>query len=190
MKIRNRNETSPENPLGTHQSPKFNIFGELVVTKSPAISNMKYPPGWGDSLVGKTKTELNQTRKSDMLPHASYDLDGDGYVSQADFRISKIFDEDKDGKLNDFERENADKAIKDGIIDKVVIEKELNSNGYLHTSKFNRFYKTDGFETQAGKTFAELKEERMNEKKKTAKELLEKVGDVQHMVYVANRKQD
>ena len=35
-----------------------------------------------------------------MLPDISYDLDGDGVVGNRDFVISKIYDKDKDGKLN------------------------------------------------------------------------------------------
>lgn len=42
----------------------------------------------------------------------SYDLDGDGYVGNKDFVLSKIFDKDGDGKLNSQERKNADEALK------------------------------------------------------------------------------
>lgn len=42
----------------------------------------------------------------------SFDLDGDGYVGNKDFVLSKIFDKDGDGKLNEQERKNADEALK------------------------------------------------------------------------------
>jgi hypothetical protein len=39
-----------------------------------------------------------------MIPHHSYDLDGDGIVGGRDLVISKLFDKDKDGRLNTAER--------------------------------------------------------------------------------------
>ncbi len=46
------------------------------------------------------------------MPDMSFDLDGDGYVGNKDFVLSKIFDKDNDGKLNEQERKNADEALK------------------------------------------------------------------------------
>jgi hypothetical protein len=46
------------------------------------------------------------------MPHPSYDLDGDGIVGGRDFVLSKIFDKDKDGKLNDKELSHALGEIK------------------------------------------------------------------------------
>jgi len=45
-----------------------------------------------------------QDRKKDMIPHISYDLDGDGYVGGRDLVIAKYFDDDKDGRLNTAEK--------------------------------------------------------------------------------------
>jgi len=42
----------------------------------------------------------------------SFDLDGDGYVGNKDYVLSKVFDKDNDGKLNAEERKNALDAIK------------------------------------------------------------------------------
>ena len=42
-----------------------------------------------------------------MIPDPSYDLDGDGVVSNMDLVISKFFDKDRDGRLNTGERKNA-----------------------------------------------------------------------------------
>ena len=50
-----------------------------------------------------------------MIPHISYDLDGDGYVGGRDLVIAKYFDADKDGRLNTGEKENAMKALKEGF---------------------------------------------------------------------------
>jgi hypothetical protein len=38
-------------------------------------------------------------RKTEQIPHISYDLDGDGIVGGRDMVIAKIFDKNKNGKL-------------------------------------------------------------------------------------------
>jgi hypothetical protein len=48
-----------------------------------------------------------------MIPHISYDLDGDGIVGGRDLVVASRFDTDKDGKLSSIEREAALKALKD-----------------------------------------------------------------------------
>ena len=55
-----------------------------------------------------------------MIPHISYDLDGDGYVGGRDLVIAKHFDLDKDGILNAEEKNNAMKALKEGFENKFV----------------------------------------------------------------------
>lgn len=42
-----------------------------------------------------------------MIPDASFDLDGDGFVSQKDYFLAKHFDTDHDGKLNELEKNAA-----------------------------------------------------------------------------------
>ena len=39
-------------------------------------------------------------------------MDGDGFVGGRDYVISKIFDKDGDGKLNQEERKAADEAVR------------------------------------------------------------------------------
>ena len=56
-----------------------------------------------------------ELRKKSVQPDISFDLDGDGQVSCRDFVLAKLFDADKDGKLNEQERANALEAIKNGI---------------------------------------------------------------------------
>lgn len=48
-----------------------------------------------------------------MIPHISYDLDGDGIVGGRDLVVATLFDKDRDGKLSSVERENAIKALRD-----------------------------------------------------------------------------
>ena len=54
-----------------------------------------------------------------MIPDPSFDLDGDGFVSQKDFKVGHYFDKDKDGRLNTSERANALNAYATGEADKI-----------------------------------------------------------------------
>jgi hypothetical protein len=45
-------------------------------------------------LPGKyTRTELQESRKRDVIPDTSYDLDGDGFVGGRDYVVARRFDE-------------------------------------------------------------------------------------------------
>ena len=48
------------------------------------------------------------------MPHETFDLDGDGYVSSTDLFLAKRFDLDKDGKLNAEELDAAKDAMSKG----------------------------------------------------------------------------
>lgn len=65
-------------------------------------------------------SELKNNRKTGSLYDLSYDLDGDGVVGNRDLVLSKLFDKDKDGRLNAEERRNAEEAIRNGIDDKMI----------------------------------------------------------------------
>ena len=63
------------------------------------------PAGWGTNDIERknptlTKTELLQKRRSEVKPHISFDLDGDGVVGNRDYVLAKLFDKDQDGRLN------------------------------------------------------------------------------------------
>ena len=47
----------------------------------------------------KTRSQMNDYRKASMLPHYSFDVDGDGVVSSEDFALAQAFDINKDGAL-------------------------------------------------------------------------------------------
>jgi hypothetical protein len=73
-----------------------------------------------------------QDRKKEMIPHISNDLDGDGYVGGRDLVIAKYFDDDKDGRLNTAEKENAMKALKEGFENNFVWGIEQSGPNGLH----------------------------------------------------------
>jgi hypothetical protein len=67
-----------------------------------------------------TKSKLEQARRSEAIPHITFDLDGDGYVGGRDLVIAKHFDKDGDGRLNTAEKQNAVQALKEGFESKFV----------------------------------------------------------------------
>lgn len=98
-----------------HVSPKFNLNGNLIMGKGKS-DEVKVKNPWEQGNGIKTRSELMKLRKEELKPDPSYDLDGDGYVGNLDLLVSKRFDLDRDGKLNKVERENAEKALKEGYL--------------------------------------------------------------------------
>jgi hypothetical protein len=104
-----------------HQPPRIDTLGFNVAKKTKLgddgsnilkdTKNTRIPSWWGGdnspsnsptnvNSGKKTRTELLEARKKEWMPDLSYDLDGDGFVGGRDYVISKVFDVDKDGKLN------------------------------------------------------------------------------------------
>ena len=67
-----------------------------------------------------TQKKLEMQRKKADMPHHSFDLDCDGVISSQDLFLAKRFDADKDGKLNQEERQAAMKAIDEGYKDQFM----------------------------------------------------------------------
>lgn len=80
------------------------------------VSNtVKIPDWWKKnekSNMNVSRTDMMASRRRSFIPDKSYDLDGDGFVSNRDYVLSKLFDKDKDGKLNEKERAEAFEGIK------------------------------------------------------------------------------
>lgn len=107
-----------------HQPPRIDKNGYVKdnsLKRSPGKNalqiedQIKVPDWWGGQPTSnprKTKTELTTLRQQQRMPDMSFDLDGDGYVGNKDYVLSKVFDKDGDGKLNAEERKNALDAIK------------------------------------------------------------------------------
>lgn len=60
----------------------------------------------------KTRTKLLESRKKEILPDISYDLDGDGFVGGRDYVVARRFDEGFKNALTKEEREKAIEAVK------------------------------------------------------------------------------
>lgn len=110
-----------------HTSPRFNLNGNLISGRKTFMDQGKVKDPWENNVKIKTRDELMKTRKEEMKPDPSYDLDGDGHVGNLDLFVSKRFDLDRDGKLNKQERENAEKALKEGYLNnfKIGLESQV-----------------------------------------------------------------
>lgn len=93
--------------------PSFNIYRFEHEQKPNTIGkvnngifdkDVKIPTNWNGPSPGMTRTQLIDNHRSSFVPHASFDLDGDGIVGNRDLVMAKLFDKDNDGILNEQER--------------------------------------------------------------------------------------
>jgi hypothetical protein len=73
--------------------------------------------GWVAAPKIATRTTLYDERRRRNLPDMSFDVDGDGFVSQEDFRMSSLFDDNNDKVLQDDERHELRKKLVQGTVD-------------------------------------------------------------------------
>lgn len=121
-----RENRKPPSETSPHQGlvPHLNIHGQQH-HRTPFKAKQQYEnlgvqchPAWTRVPAYRSRTELIQARRTNMVPHASYDFDGDGVVGQRDYFIGKHFDKDHDDRLDPGERRAAENALKNGWLDK------------------------------------------------------------------------
>jgi len=79
---------------------------------SPAVlGNIPVPNHWDREPNFHSRSDLQKSRPSGIRPHISYDLDGDGFVSQKDYKVSSSMDTLKKGFLTDTEQTAASSSI-------------------------------------------------------------------------------
>ena len=83
-------------------------------------SPVALPSSWTHTPSVKTRSELLLRRRQEFIPDITYDIDGDGFVDHKDMAIAKMFDKNKDGILDDEEKAEMMKALKDGMMDRYV----------------------------------------------------------------------
>ena len=114
-----------------HQPPKYDLHGRqkqtyIIPGSDPRNilkdqNQIKNPWEYkNNNQQVNSYTELVKKRRMDKIPDPSFDLDGDGFVGGRDYVISKRFDVNKDGKLDENERKAAIDAIKNNIEDEYV----------------------------------------------------------------------
>ena len=201
-----------------HVPPKYDIYGYLRPIEKRRIDmsvlenkdNMKIP--WLTKNSNKsgamTRTELLSLRKKEKLPDISYDLDKDGYVGGRDLVISKMFDVDKDGKLNEKEKAAAYEALANNIEQQYVWNRDKMgvTRPFRFMQKRGQFIEAEDFcpirETYPVHpltkvvphvaTFTELKKLR---KEENIKEINKKISDYENqyarlMIYDYNDKEN
>jgi hypothetical protein len=67
-----------------------------------------------------TRSRLNEYRRLSNLPHHTFDVDGDGVISQEDFLLANKFDDNGDGVLQDDERHELRKKMVENTIDEYI----------------------------------------------------------------------
>ena len=112
------------NPMN-HIPPKYDIYGylrpyekrieDLSVLKNRKNIKIPWPTQNTNKSGAITLSELKNLRRKEKIPDISYDLDKDGYVGNVDLVISKRFDVDNDGKLNQKEKAAAYEGISKGV---------------------------------------------------------------------------
>lgn len=71
------------------------------------LQDVNMPGQWRHSPRFHTRTDMREARASEMRPHASYDVDGDGFVGQNDYSISLKHDLGQQGMLTGGQRDSA-----------------------------------------------------------------------------------
>lgn len=125
--------TSPDNPLISHAPPRYDIHGRQVFHSysKKELPAVRIPDNWKRENSIATLTELIHHRKKNAVPDSTYDLDGDGKVSPYEYFVSRLYDHDNDGKLTPQQREDAQKALENGEMDKYMIG--LEASGVLRS---------------------------------------------------------
>ena len=190
------------NPL-THVPPKYDIYGYLKRQKNHGETKynilaekdkIKIP--WDDVSKSQstpmTRTKLLERRKLERIPDISYDLDKDGYVGGKDFVLSKRYDLDGDGKLNEEEKKAAYEGIKNGVENNYIwnLDNRIGEKKFRIMQKRGKIIDAEDFSPLTGtypphplsevvpphgvKTLSELKDYRLNETKKEINEKIKK----------------
>ena len=89
---------------GNEHAPRMNAYSRPVHSKNQPLRSSFLDPETNNFPRSKTKKELQRKKKLVNMPHMSYDIDGDGYVSQEDYFMAKRFDMDGNGVLDADER--------------------------------------------------------------------------------------
>ena len=92
--------------------PVDDFVAQLLMAYSiDVLGNVPIPNHWDREPKFHSRSELQKSRPNGIRPHFSYDLDGDGFVSQKDYRVSSSMDIQKKGFLTETERTAAKNSI-------------------------------------------------------------------------------
>ena len=83
----------------------INRFSRPSMSTEVPLRSLLLDPAANNLPRSTTQSRLNQMKREINMPHMSYDIDGDGDVSQEDYFLSKRFDLDGNGVLDPDEQE-------------------------------------------------------------------------------------
>jgi hypothetical protein len=89
----------------------YNAFSRPRNSKKLPLRSVFLDPEINNFPKCRTHSELLKRIRASGTPHPSYDLDGDGYVSQEDYRLAKRFDFDGNGVLDPEERKIGQRVL-------------------------------------------------------------------------------
>lgn len=87
------------------QSAQMNAYSRPMYSTHQPLRTTLLDPEVNNIPRSRAQSELQKKMKRMNMPHASYDIDGDGYVSQEDYFLAKRFDLDGNGVLDPDEQE-------------------------------------------------------------------------------------
>jgi hypothetical protein len=93
--------------------PEYNEYSRPRPSRDVPLRTVLLDPKVNNIPKSKTRSEFLRKVKYGADPHPSYDVDGDGWVSQEDYGIAKRFDLNGNGVLDPSEREIAKRILAD-----------------------------------------------------------------------------
>lgn len=101
---------------GPNGDVALNAYSRPLHSKLAPLRSGLLDPTINNFPRSKTQSEFLQKKRLANMPHESYDIDGDGYVSQEDYYLAKRFDLDGNGVLDDGEKHHGREIMADEFL--------------------------------------------------------------------------
>lgn len=118
LRDRGAQEKRAEADLKTLEESEYNDFSRPRPSTLYPHRTVFLDPTVNNISPSKTLSDLNKKKRLFSIPHPSYDIDGDGDISQEDYRLAKRFDFDGNGIIDPYERKIAKHVIADEFFKK------------------------------------------------------------------------
>lgn len=132
----------------------YNAFSRPKQSSNAPLRTMLLDPEVNNFPRSRTRSELMKRIRAAAIPHPSYDLDNDGYVSTEDYRLAKRFDLDGNGVLDKDEREIGKRVLAEEFFKRHAHELHLfgrNIAHRTHSENVEKLVNSYSFERTYGK---------------------------------------